>query len=524
MPSAPARSDAVGAAVENPVTNENIKHSSRERQGKGRQRSRERKRESSRERESSQEKKRESSGERQSSQEKKGQSSGDRQSSPEKNRQSSGERQRSQEKKRQNSRDRQSSRERKGKGKGEKGKSQFVKGKGKGKPVNAPVCNGNATMISRTRRISDKDPLLDGRRLRGFVKHYCPLQGFGMIRCDEHKIDVIVNRLEAEQCDATSGATISFSLERDEDGKPLARDVRVLLKGTTMKHRVTKLQGVEIDWSTTYVGTVKVTWNGGKESIFVVPSMQKRDTGGAFIGSDESFKVFGDDIWAYPCRIPGGLKVGDMLKFKVEIDHFWSYPVAVHIQRAEPIDSTRELEVADAATSLEAQKTVTPRRKSRSPGRERSNSRNRNANKQPKPQPADAHNEQKPDTGAVHDIEASLPTPSGTSAQKGELEDGDQLAQCEENSIAVEVEKDANDTAVDESLQELNTQDSSHRSNANASVWKRYQMEDGESYWWWCELDNDCFLEANPGPWTRFLDPDTERHYWWKSEDKWFWI
>jgi hypothetical protein len=272
-----------------------------------------------------------------------------------------------------------------------------------------------------------------------------------------------------------------------------------------MRERVTRLKGVEIDWGKTYVGTVKVTWNGGKESIFVVPSMQKRDTGGAFIGSDESFKVFGEDIWAYPSRIPGGLKVGDMLKFKVEIDHFWSYPVAVNIQRVEQMvaDGGKDLEVSDAtASSLDAERTVRHRRKSRSPSRERSDSRSRKANKQPKPQSADSDNDQKTDTdkssGSVHDIVASLPTPNRTSS----------------------AEKDAKDSVVDE----LISGENSNSADATSSIWKRYLMEDGENYWWWCEVDNDCFLEANPFPWTRYMDPESERHYWWKSEDKWFWI
>merc|ERR1712196_60888 len=167
--------------------------------------------------------------------------------------------------------------------------------------------------------------------------------------------------------------------------------------------------------------------------------------------------------------------MGDMLKFKIEIDHFWSYPVAVQIQRYESAapDGAKEAGLVDAcAPTSEASEKVTPRRKSRSPSRER----NKKGDKPAKPQPAVVDDDQKVDaeksSGSVHDIVASLPTPNRTSMQKAELE-------------------------------ELNTGDASQSSDADSNVWKRYQKEDGETYWWWCELDNDCFLETNPGPWTR---------------------
>jgi len=61
-------------------------------------------------------------------------------------------------------------------------------------------------------------------------------------------------------------------------------------------------------------------------------------------------------------------------------------------------------------------------------------------------------------------------------------------------------------------------------SDGSASAWTKYQLPEGNGYWWHCESDGESFIEDAPGAWSCYSDPDSGRRYWWKSDDKWFWV
>jgi len=56
-------------------------------------------------------------------------------------------------------------------------------------------------------------------------------------------------------------------------------------------------------------------------------------------------------------------------------------------------------------------------------------------------------------------------------------------------------------------------------------MWTKYAANaELTSFWWWCEADNDCFVETDPGDWREYLDPNSGKTYWWNtSNEKWFW-
>lgn len=182
--------------------------------------------------------------------------------------------------------------------------------------------------------------LFDGQqRLRGRVTAYCPIKGFGVVRCDSvikcdgakniFTQDVFLDRIEVEksECELTNGAIISFSLTLNMQGKLQAHDIHVLLKGARKREFVSNLVGVDVDWNKTYVGIIRT--NHKEKNVPL--SLLKRDAGWGFIACKETEKLFGRDVWAYPSQLVG-YKVGDTVSFRVSIDHWWSWPIALGIK------------------------------------------------------------------------------------------------------------------------------------------------------------------------------------------------
>lgn len=177
--------------------------------------------------------------------------------------------------------------------------------------------------------------LLKGQqRFRGVVKAYCPIKGFGIIKChgaqNGFSKDVFLDRTEAEKCELTVGATISFALKSNREGRPQACEINVLVQGVRMREFVSKLVGAEIDWNKTYVGTIK--WFHKENSV--PASLRKKDAGCGFITCEETHKMFERDVWVYPSKLEG-FKIGDTVRFKVSIDHWWSYPTAHDVKKSE---------------------------------------------------------------------------------------------------------------------------------------------------------------------------------------------
>jgi len=53
----------------------------------------------------------------------------------------------------------------------------------------------------------------------------------------------------------------------------------------------------------------------------------------------------------------------------------------------------------------------------------------------------------------------------------------------------------------------------------SAVAWVRYQSDDGNGAWWWCEADGSWFMEESPHPWCKYMDPISERCYWYKDDE-----
>jgi len=59
---------------------------------------------------------------------------------------------------------------------------------------------------------------------------------------------------------------------------------------------------------------------------------------------------------------------------------------------------------------------------------------------------------------------------------------------------------------------------------SSSPKWKRFATDDRHvAFWWWCEFDDDSFMEDVPGGWHKFEDPHSKKAYWWLSAEKWFW-
>lgn len=170
------------------------------------------------------------------------------------------------------------------------------------------------------------------QRFRGEVRHYCPIKGFGMIRTDKGQ-SVYLERDEAERCELTQGATITFGLRPGKQGRPEACNVTVLVKGIPQREFVERLaKDKSIDWNKQYIGVV--AWF--LKETNVPKSLQHKDPGYGYIACDETTKMFGNkEIWAYPAQL-AGLKVGDVVSFRVSIDYWWSYPTAHDVKPFNP--------------------------------------------------------------------------------------------------------------------------------------------------------------------------------------------
>lgn len=347
--------------------------------------------------------------------------------------------------------------------------------------------------------------------------------------------DVLIDRVEAEKCELSAGATISFALNC-KDGRPRAEDIKVLIKGFPMKERTSKLIGLDIDWNKNYTGIIRTLWQGGKDSIFNVPSMQKNDPGGAFIVSEDAHEVFKLDVWAYPAKL-AGFKVGDVVKFRVEIDSWWSYPCAHDVKAADPAlqdvirakHSSLQLQNGFNVFTLAAKSpaaitaAVLPENMLRLDASAEEVSAYYNSLRAPQSpslgEPTELQSGRDEATEAVKKIGedredvregveglvASVPTPSRSSSR----------------SSNARIQCSAQPLEVDDRIRCPEVAEPSAKTEA--STWRKYKVDSGDGLWWWCAEDDDWFLEDDPGPWTKYIDPDTDRHYWWKNEDQWFW-
>ena len=376
------------------------------------------------------------------------------------------------------------------------------------------------------------------RRLRGYVKTYCPFKGYGIVKCEgvpgAFPRDVRFDKNEAEKCGGvTAGATISFVLRQSEEGRLTAAELKVLITGVWVKERVSRLIGIEIDWSRTYAGTIRDIWRGGKESIFNVASMAEKDPGGSFIVSEEAHKVFKLDIWAYPSKLPNNAKIGDVVKFKVEIDSWWSYPVAYNCRAADPA-------VADAIRASTATK-VAEATKRKGPVKQMpQNILRLDASIEEVCAHFKAIAAEQSSTieevcaeftaAALKDVDTNVEVISDKRIDGHEdkrsatrthgHEDVNVFSKSPPSPILKTTRENCKAETVHQRGEHARSLLAAERSKTK---WQQYKGEDG-GFWWWCEVNNDWFLEDEPGPWAKYFDPSSRRHYWWRDNATWFWV
>jgi len=212
------------------------------------------------------------------------------------------------------------------------------------KPVQRPSAGVQAALtaarLASLRNVTQ--PIEEQQRLQGFVKSYCPIKQFGIIESEGRRI--VVKQDEAERCQLTSGAFVTFSLKADDDGSIYASDIFVTLKGAPrgmgrMREFRTKLAGAEINWTKIYVGRIVRLF---RETGPLPASFQRRDPGWCFIDCEETHQVFGYDIWAYPSQV-AAFRLGDIVSFKIRMDHWWNYPVAYSIAAAPQASTVQNL-------------------------------------------------------------------------------------------------------------------------------------------------------------------------------------
>jgi len=327
------------------------------------------------------------------------------------------------------------------------------------------------------------------QRCQGFVKSYCPIKGFGLVKRqgvrDPGSGDfVFLDRAEAEKNEVTAGAHISFSVSRGEGGRPHACDVNLLVRGARIRDCIAKAVGTEIDWTKTYVGSVKCYYRPDD----VPASMRRRDLGYGWILCEEIHQIFERDVWAYPSQLHG-FRFGDVVEFRLSICPFWSYPVANDIRLVERIAISPHVTLP---TGLGAARCL---RELPRPAEVQPTVQHGVVEQQPPvcSNPQDAQ-------GAAVTEEDQVVANMGTSAERSN-ESKDAAVATPENSCG-------DNGGV----------------RPSASAWTKYQLPEGNGYWWYCELDGDSFIEDAPGAWSCYSDPNSGRRYWWKSDDKWFWV
>lgn len=312
------------------------------------------------------------------------------------------------------------------------------------------------------------------QRYSGFVKSYCPVKGFGLIKRqgvrDPGSGDfVFLDRAEADKNEVTAGAHISFSISVGECGRPQACDVNLLVRGARIRDCIAKAVGTNIDWTKTYKGTVKLYYRPTDVPV----SMRRRDLGYGWICCEETHQIFERDIWAYPSQLTG-FRFGDVVEFRLSICPFWSYPCANDIRLVERARCLPELpRAADVQSAIQ---------------------RGRSGLQPPVcSNPQDAQN-------ALVTEEGQVVTSTATKEERsGETKDA--AAATPENSCG-------DDGGV----------------RLPASAWTKYQLPEGNGYWWYCEADGESFIEDAPGDWSCYSDPESGKRYWWKNDDKWFWV
>eukprot|EP00927_Polykrikos_kofoidii_P078895 TRINITY_DN75695_c0_g1_i1.p1 TRINITY_DN75695_c0_g1~~TRINITY_DN75695_c0_g1_i1.p1 ORF type:complete len:408 (-),score=64.01 TRINITY_DN75695_c0_g1_i1:40-1263(-) len=161
-------------------------------------------------------------------------------------------------------------------------------------------------------------PLLAGQRLLGVIRSYSQATGFGFIVCKETQEllgrDVFIQRQEADPVSATVGATVSFTIEMNKEGKPKARNVMLEVEGVQRGAP----EGKPSDIVATQIAEEMSSAALEKSYVGMIKSYNQSN-GFGFIKCDETFNIFGRDVYLQWSNV-NGFGVGDWVDFKLNID------------------------------------------------------------------------------------------------------------------------------------------------------------------------------------------------------------
>jgi len=173
-------------------------------------------------------------------------------------------------------------------------------------------------------------PLLAGQRVLGVIRSYNNASGFGFIVCRETQElmgqDCFIQRAEADPIGASVGATVSFTVELNKDGKPRAKNVKLEARGvdakvaevTQQEEKVAEFMEQMADkvFKKHYFGWIK-SFNPG--SSF------------GFIHCDETFAIFGRDVFLHTNN-KAHFDVNSEIAFKLKVDPDKGTPQAIELK------------------------------------------------------------------------------------------------------------------------------------------------------------------------------------------------
>jgi len=90
-------------------------------------------------------------------------------------------------------------------------------------------------------------------------------------------------------------------------------------------------------------------------------------------------------------------------------------------------------------------------------------------------------------------------------------------------AVTSSAERSEPSTAVAQVEAHAGTITASTSAAASTPLWTKFSVDEGgDDAWWWCEADENWFLESQPGPWTKYHDEALGQNYWYKDDNKWF--
>jgi cold shock CspA family protein len=310
-------------------------------------------------------------------------------------------------------------------------------------------------------------------RFTGVVKSYSSSTGFGFVKCQEEgeylNKDIFVHRRQIEVSGATVGATVSFTVRENAEGRPQVRRLRVLEESPLPVHS----------------GQTKLSEEANEESYEGVVKSFSAAGGFGFITCEQLHAVFQRDVFLHACQL-NGTAVGDAVRFKIDVDPIKGTP------KARGLELLTEGDPSEASVPLEVRPELAV-----------------------ECQTAKEH-EPCADTGV------------GAQATASEKRAGVE----EKRQVDVDASVQETLSAVSTPCRASGRPEAQRDGPANVGVsvqhakqgWERYLVAGGKDFWWFCHSGGEWFLEASPGKWAKYFDPNSKNYYWWKDETTWFWV